>query len=172
MSKTQLGFVFTPEFCIQCHACETACKSWRGLEQGIRWRRVTSHFEGKYPKPKLITASVSCLHCGDAACVQACPVGAITKREEDGAVLVDPERCVGCRICLKVCPVGAPQFGADGIMQKCDLCVDYAKPKEEDPPCVKVCPSRCLSRVFLPVEQKDALDREAIRLLHGERAEV
>ena len=167
MTKTVLGFEFSADTCIQCHACETACKTWRGLEPGISWRRVIGRFMGQYPKTRLISVSVSCLHCSEPPCAEVCPVNAIEKRGEDGAVLVDAALCVGCRLCKSACPVGAPQFGSDGRMQKCDMCVACAEPSETLPACVLVCPTGALSRREMPVEEKRELDSRLTALLYG-----
>ena len=159
MSKAVLGFRFDPDECIQCHACEVACVMWRGLEKAVKWRRVISNFHGSYPNAKMVPVAVSCLHCNEPACVSACPVGAISKRESDGVVLVSTDLCVGCRACFEACPVDAPQFGADGLMQKCDLCVNI---EEGEPPCVRTCPTRCLTKELIELEEKAMLDEKVI----------
>ena len=90
---------------------------------------------------------MSCMHCEEAACVTVCPTGASYKREEDGIVLVDPEKCMGCNYCAWACPYGARELDREeGIMKKCTLCVDriYDEnlPKEErKPACVMTCPT-------------------------------
>jgi anaerobic dimethyl sulfoxide reductase subunit B (iron-sulfur subunit) len=93
--SAEYGFSFAKEKCIQCFGCEVACKSWREGELGVRWRRVYNIWQGRYPKVKNLSASVSCMHCADPACAKACPVQAIQKRAEDGIVIVDREKCIG-----------------------------------------------------------------------------
>jgi len=88
------------------------------------------------------------MHCEDALCVTVCPTGASYKRAEDGIVLIDPEICIGCKLCSWACPYGAREFDEEaGVMRKCTLCVDRIYDKslpeaEREPACVAACPSR------------------------------
>ena len=150
----EYGFVFQSENCVQCHACEVACKTWRKLAPGVKWRRVYNIWHGCYPDISSSTLSVSCMHCVEPACMAVCPVDAIRKREKDGVVLVDAELCIGCRQCYTACPVGAPQFGLDGVMQKCDFCTSGPQADGGMPVCVLACPTRALAREQMSVEQK------------------
>ncbi|SFN02655.1 Fe-S-cluster-containing dehydrogenase component [Dokdonella immobilis] len=90
----------------------------------------------------------SCLHCETPACVTVCPTGASYKRAEDGIVLVDEDKCIGCQLCAWACPYGARELSAKrGVMQKCTLCVDriYNETLDEadrQPACVMACPTR------------------------------
>ncbi|HKL10143.1 MAG TPA: 4Fe-4S dicluster domain-containing protein, partial [Clostridia bacterium] len=88
--------------------------------------------------------SLSCMHCADAPCVMACPTGALTKNKEDGRVYVDKSKCIGCRMCLQVCPFGIPQYGEDDLMQKCNLCMSRLK-DEKEPACVAACTTKALT---------------------------
>jgi len=151
---SESGFEFNSENCIQCHACEAACKSYRQLENGVKWRRVYNLWHGAYPDTRISTLSVSCMHCANPACVEACPSGAISKRAEDGLVLCDSVLCTGCRICFGACPVGAPQYGADGKMQKCDYCTVCTQPGDGVAACVRVCPTQALEQVQMSAAQK------------------
>lgn len=90
----------------------------------------------------------SCLHCETPDCVTVCPTGASYKRAEDGIVLVDADKCIGCQLCAWACPYGAREFSIErGTMQKCTLCVDriYNETLDEadrQPACVMACPTR------------------------------
>jgi len=90
----------------------------------------------------------SCLHCETPDCVTVCPTGASYKRAEDGIVLVDEDKCIGCKLCSWACPYGAREYSeVRGVMQKCTLCVDriYNETFDEydrQPACVMACPTR------------------------------
>ena len=89
----------------------------------------------------------SCLHCEDAACVTVCPTGASYKRQSDGIVLVDPDTCIGCKLCSWACPYGAREYDYhEGVMKKCTLCVDriynqHLEAEDRQPACVRACPT-------------------------------
>ena len=158
----ELCIKFHPEKCIQCHACEAACKSWRQLEPGVKLRRVHCLWQGSFPDTTLSTLTVSCMHCTVPACMTQCPTDAIYKRLEDGAVLVDRERCTGCRKCAKACPIAAPQFGGDGKMQKCDNCITGPKAADGPPACVMTCPTQALEPILLTADEKAAEEAATI----------
>ena len=76
-----------------------------------------------------------------------CPTGASYKRAEDGIVLVNPETCIGCKLCSWACPYGAREYDqSHGVMKKCTLCVDRIynetlAPEDRTPACVRACPT-------------------------------
>jgi anaerobic dimethyl sulfoxide reductase subunit B (iron-sulfur subunit) len=140
MSK-QYGFYYDAGRCIQCRTCEVACKSTRDTEPGVKWRRVVETWGGEYPNVTRDFFSLACMHCSKPACVAACPTEAISKRAEDGIVVVDRDKCNGCRDCLSACPYGVPQFGEDGTMQKCDFCIEIGR----EPACAASCPAEALN---------------------------
>lgn len=146
----QRGFYLDQTRCTGCLTCGIACKDWHDIPAGpVKWRFVTSVERGVFPEPFLAYLAQSCYHCGNPGCLDACPVGAISKRGEDGIVVVDPDVCLGRSVCggqcQQACPYGAPQFpeGEEDKMQKCDLCLDrFAAGK--NPVCVESCPVRAL----------------------------
>lgn len=108
---------------------------------------------------------LQCRHCEDAPCMAACPTDAIGRPSEDGPVLLDQERCIGCRCCLVVCPFGVIDLSRDGkAMIKCDLCLERTE-AGQDPACVAACPTRALQFVelddYLRQRRREAVRRVA-----------
>lgn len=160
----QYGIAFDAERCVQCHACEVACKSLNSIEPGIRWRKVVDLWKGQYPDVTNRTISFACMHCAEPACEAVCPAGAIKKRMEDGAVVVDRDKCIGCYTCSMACPFGVPQFDSDGKMQKCDLCVDRLVQGKE-PMCVATCPAEALQFGPMRTLAEDSIKRSAQKII-------
>jgi anaerobic dimethyl sulfoxide reductase subunit B (iron-sulfur subunit) len=139
-ARTQIGFFIDATKCINCRTCEIACKDFNNAAVGVRIRKVRSFEGGEFPAVFAYNVSMSCNHCEEPACVEACPAGAYSKRAEDGIVVHDPEKCIGCRYCTWVCPYGAPQYDAvEGRVRKCNLCLG-----EEVPECAAACPMRAI----------------------------
>ncbi|RJX30511.1 MAG: 4Fe-4S dicluster domain-containing protein [Desulfarculus sp.] len=133
------------EYCIGCHACTMGCKAENNTPVGVDYNRVIEVEEGLFDNPKqrpelqVYFVAMPCMHCGKPACMAACPVGAITKRQEDGIVLINKDRCIGCRYCAWACPYGVPTFNAEAkVMEKCTLCV-HRVTKGLLPACVETC---------------------------------
>lgn len=159
----KLGLVIDLDICVGCHACAVNCKSWNsggvsapltdlnayGADPtGVWFNRIhTFEVEDESGDSRTVHFPKSCLHCDDAPCVTVCPTGASYKREEDGIVLVNPDTCIGCKLCSWACPYGAREYDEDaGVMKKCTLCIDriYNEnlPQESRvPACVSTCPA-------------------------------
>ncbi|MFA4835654.1 MAG: 4Fe-4S dicluster domain-containing protein [Dehalococcoidia bacterium] len=155
----QMGFFFDQTLCVNCRACVVACKDWHNVPAGpASYIRISTVEKGRYPDVSVHSMFGSCYHCAEPACVAACPVGAITKRAEDGIVVVDRETCLGkgkCDLCRQVCPYDAPQFGAEpnARMQKCQFCLDRLA-ENKQPICVGACIMQALDAG--PIEQLKA----------------
>lgn len=156
----QLGFYVDISRCTGCKACQIACKDKNDLPIGIRWRRVFQYEGGEWLMgedgnwfPSNVYAyfvSSACAHCEDPICMQACPTTAIFKRD-DGIVLIDEDKCIGCRYCEWACPYGAPQFNESaGVMTKCNMCYDLVD-QGQNPACVEACPYRAIE--FGPLDE-------------------
>lgn len=146
----QIGFYFDQTRCTGCGACIVACEDWHDVPAGTaKWMRVLYSEKGKCPEVFVSYLVMPCYHCVNPLCMPACPVKAISKRKQDGIVVVDKEACLGnakCKVsCLKACPYDAPHFGPepDAKMQKCDLCLERWA-EEKKPICVEACPTRAL----------------------------
>src|SRR5690625_1683599 len=160
--QKKLGLVIDLDTCVGCQSCALACKEWNdqgwsapltdidpydAQPVGVWLNRVHGYEAGEGETARTVHFPRSCLHCEDAACVTVCPTGASFKRAEDGIVLVDPDTCIGCKLCSWACPYGAREYDpVEGIMRKCTLCVDRIynenlAPEDRVPACVKACPT-------------------------------
>lgn len=141
---------------MKCYSCEVACQQWHELRAGTWMRRtVFEAVEGHFPSVSRRFISLSCMHCENPACVETCPVGALSKREEDGLVAGDASRCIGCRSCALACPFDVPRYRDDKTMDKCDGCLSLGRATDEEPRCVASCPTRALH--FGPLSEMGAL---------------
>jgi molybdopterin-containing oxidoreductase family iron-sulfur binding subunit len=95
--------VFDLKACIGCNACVVACKQENSLPDGVFFTRTLSHEYGEYPNVKRVYIPTICNQCEDAPCEKVCPSGA-TYTREDGIVMVDGEKCIGCSSCAVACP--------------------------------------------------------------------
>jgi Fe-S-cluster-containing dehydrogenase component len=148
--------------CIGCETCTVACKAANHVPPGILWNRVFKFERGIYPNSRISFFPINCMHCDDPECVKVCPTGA-SYRGDDGLVLVDSAKCIGCKYCILACPYGArnsfrkvePFHKAGetpldemakarhlrGAVQKCDFCQDRIENGLE-PACVASCVGR------------------------------
>ncbi|NJE84523.1 4Fe-4S dicluster domain-containing protein [Thermococcus sp. CX2] len=119
--------------CIGCETCEAVCDFIHDGKPNIKiYYTVTG-----LPIP------INCRHCERAPCMDVCPAGAIY-RDEDGAIIINPGRCIGCYMCLAVCPFGVPSFDVKSkVMTKCDMCADRRRLAME-PACVEMCPAEAI----------------------------
>lgn len=155
----QYAFCFDASRCASCFACEIACKSAHSLPPhaqavpgsvGPRYRSVVEVLNANDAAHPVQYISMACMHCGSPDCMAVCPAKAIYRDPQFGAVLIDCNKCIGCRYCSWACEFGAPQFGEDGLMQKCDMCIDRLRAGKQ-PACVENCCGQALT--FGPVEE-------------------
>lgn len=161
-SAKKLGLVIDLDTCVGCQACATSCKEWNtggysaplsdldpyGADPNGAWlNRIHGYEVADGKTSRTVHFPRSCLHCEEPACVTVCPTGASYKRAEDGIVLVNPDTCIGCKLCSWACPYGAREYDANhGVMKKCTLCVDRIyndtlEPEDRVPACVRACPT-------------------------------
>ena len=179
------GLVIDLERCIGCMTCSIACKVENGTRPGIFWNIVKDQEFGKYPNVTRIFLPVQCAHCAEPPCVDVCPTGASFKRE-DGIVLVDYDKCVGCKYCIEACPYGARYYNDEktgyfgdaltpneeisyakhklGVVEKCTFCFHLLK-EEKQPACVQGCVGK--ARYFGDLDDPDS---EVSRLIKSDNA--
>jgi molybdopterin-containing oxidoreductase family iron-sulfur binding subunit len=95
--------------CIGCHACTIACISENKLPPGVIYRPVMDEESGRYPNVVRRFTPRPCMHCDNPPCTPVCPVNA-TYKQADGIVVIDYDRCIGCRFCIVACPYSARTF--------------------------------------------------------------
>jgi anaerobic dimethyl sulfoxide reductase subunit B (iron-sulfur subunit) len=148
----RLAFYFDSNACSGCKTCQIACKDKNNLPVGINWRRVYEITGGGWKRSGAAwisnviayNISISCNHCENPVCMDACPAKAI-KKAENGIVTIDRELCMGCKYCSWTCPYSALQYDEKrGVMTKCDMCFDYVS-VGNNPACVDACPARALA---------------------------
>jgi len=143
-----------PMLCIGCRTCMIACVV---AHEGKRIFEIDPDGYDFHPKLKVIktwnvSVPVQCKHCENPACLAVCRSEAISR--PNGSVVVNKDKCIGCKSCTEACPFGAvhmvalgfevnPDGSAKAVANKCDLCPNEAR----GPSCVRVCPSECLRLV-------------------------
>ena len=151
---TKLGIAINLERCVGCNTCANACKMQNNIPMNMLYIRVETDgvdtadgAQGTYPDLSRTYIPVACQHCDNPECVSVCPTGA-SYRREDGVVLVDHSKCIGCQYCVMACPYGVRAYdeGKDkGVIEKCTMCAHLID-KGEKPACVKHCPGQ--ARLF------------------------
>lgn len=152
------GMVIDLKRCIGCQACTIACKAENGTSPRVFWTRVLETESGKFPQARRDFLPILCNHCKDPVCKTVCPTGATFQRP-DGLVLVDKDKCIGCRACITACPYhvrfyrrksrtyypqGATPYEEmqtteqNGIVTKCTFCA-HRVDKGLVPACVQAC---------------------------------
>lgn len=156
----RMGILVSPELCIGCRGCQTACKSWNQLPGDRTTNRgsyenpadLTPHLYNKIRYVEVPSASnpmrwlfVSqrCMHCDDAGCMKICPAPGALYKTKEGAVAFNKEKCIGCKLCSVGCPFDVPRFDTDGKISKCNLCFDRIASGLQ-PACTKTCPTGAL----------------------------
>ena len=154
------GMVIDLKRCVGCRTCVVSCKIAGMTPQGVSWASVSNSEVGKYPNVSLRFLPKQCMHCKEAPCVEVCPTGASYSRL-DGIVVVDYDKCIGCKDCQVACPYDARTFVEEikgyypeqgftpreevgyarhraGVVEKCDFCMARIEGGEE-PDCVVTC---------------------------------
>ena len=184
-AKKPRGFFTDTSLCIGCKACEVACKQWNQLPAdgfaitgnsydntghlgATTWRHVQfieqAKANGSRQDQRWLMMSDVCKHCANAACLEACPTGALVRTEFD-TVYVQQDICNGCGFCVPACPFGVidrvPKESTFevGTAHKCTLCYDRLK-DDMTPACAKSCPTASIQ--FGDVEELQRRARERL----------
>ncbi len=141
LSEYHWGMAIDLDKCIGCEYCQRACSATNDVALDKPWNIVV---EDRTASGSKFFFSRPCLHCQDAPCVEVCPVQA-TYHREDGLVVMDYDRCIGCRYCEVACPYDARKFNWEertdenayiptwgiaeverrprGVVEKCTFCI-------------------------------------------------
>lgn len=136
--------------CIGCKICELVCSfsHFKKFKKSLSGIKIIKYDELSRDIPTV------CQQCDDAPCQKVCKVGALCRNLQTNAIIIDYETCIGCKLCIYVCPYGS--IGFDDDLQKpvkCDLC-------NGDPECVKFCPSEAL--VYKEIEESISKKRKEV----------
>ncbi len=167
--------VFDLSKCDGCKKCTEACQKMHYTESDREWIKVFTMHDAKAEAPYYLPKP--CFHCDNPTCTKVCPVNATFKRE-DGIVLVDNERCIGCRMCMAACPYSTRFFNWShpnsdqtaaignlpyspeqsvprrmGTVEKCDFCPDMLR-QGKMPACVTGCP---MDVIYFGDQNEDAV---------------
>ncbi|MBM4160477.1 MAG: 4Fe-4S dicluster domain-containing protein [Ignavibacteria bacterium] len=127
--------------CVGCNACQEACKTANGLAEGEEKRLSATAYTALEEHDGVYVRRM-CQHCVEPTCVSVCPVGAFVKTEE-GPVLYDEEKCIGCRYCMQACPFQVPRYEWRSTfprVRKCVFC-DSRITQGLQPACAEACPA-------------------------------
>jgi len=159
----ETAILYDSSKCTACKGCQVACKQWNQLSSPLTndeytytesfqapldlapntWLIINFREEDKEIGIDWNFMRNSCFHCTEAACEMACPVGAISHKD-NGAVVIDQEKCIGCRYCVASCPFEVPRWDeAKNKTFKCWQCFDRTS-AERQPACVSTCPTGAL----------------------------
>ena len=168
MARVRKAMLIDESRCTACRGCQVACKQWNDLEG---WGYSKTMNPGGYENPPALSPQTwtrirfneydgadgfrwlflkeGCMHCGNPACVHACPTAAL-KQQPDGRVTVELHLCNGCGYCTQFCPFHVPRLDVsnpltgEAKVSKCHFCQDRTE-NDLIPACVKTCPAQALS---------------------------
>ena len=133
--------------CLACKTCELECAVAHSQAKAL----VEALAESPRPSTRVsvmdaegFAIPLQCRHCEDAPCIRICPTKAIDRLDKDQPVLIDQDKCIGCKWCIMVCPFGVIEMDDERrVLIKCDLCNERLK-EGELPACVAACPTHAI----------------------------
>ena len=135
--------------CVACRTCELEC----AVSHSKSKKLYTAIFEEPPPRKRIFVEKagetnfpIQCRHCEDPPCKKVCPTDAFSKPSKNDPVLIDNDKCIGCKYCLIACPFGVITYqNNEEKIIKCDLCTNL---EDNNPPtCVKSCPTNALEYI-------------------------
>ncbi len=193
LNMPRYGMVIDLKRCYGCYACVMACKTSNHTPPGVLWARLLQGEVGSYPNAVRQTLPVLCMHCDEPSCMEVCPTGA-TQKLDNGIVIVEKDKCMGCKYCIMACPYGArysveewesyfpeglplspyeeftkaafEEKSGVGVATKCDFCLDRIS-EGKMPSCVDACPAN--ARIFGDLDDPNS---EVSILIKKERGQV
>lgn len=192
MRMPRYGMVIDLKRCYGCYACVMACKTANHTPPEVFWARLLKGEMGKFPNSVRQSLPVLCMQCEEPSCLEVCPTGATVKLD-NGVVIVEKDKCMGCKACLMACPYGArysvekwksyfpdglplspyeefvkkawEEKSGVGVATKCDFCRDRVA-EGRDPACVEACPAH--ARTFGDLDDPDSEVSWLIKTYRGE----
>ena len=159
--------------CLACKSCEIECAVAHSMAKAL----VDAVGESPRPSARVNVVAaddfafpLQCRHCEDAPCVKICPTKAIDRTGDDQPVLIDQDRCIGCKWCIMVCPFGVIEMNEERrVLIKCDLCIERLA-EGEPPACVAACPTHALEFKSLDEVVKARRKKAATALIQEMKA--
>jgi len=165
MSNRRMAILKDTSLCVACYACRVACQNHNSLPEDQKYLTLEFIERGSFPDVESHLTRKSCMHCTTAPCVSACPVGVLHANEKGFVNFVDntDEGCLGCELCVHVCPFHIPQM-RDGKMYKCTGCEELIN-FDQEPACVNTCIAKALH--YGPADEMIAKGNERLEQIKG-----
>lgn len=165
-------FIFDQNKCVGCHACVLACINENGFQSPDQWRNIHSSNNTHFPNLPLFYLSLACNHCDDAPCLKNCPALAYSRDEKTGAIIHNPEKCIGCKYCTWACPYDAPKYNPKTrVIEKCSFC-NHRIENELDPACAHLCPTGALKFESTEFSKEESKESSPVKIDVGSNIKI